>query len=208
MWRRRPRVSRNSQHVIHTRTRQFRELRLKTNPLLITQASHADVLTRTEKGQKNSPSRWRFRPPPPRTFGFRLRPSGMVSAYSRSALGAALTLATDVSTDKEPPTRSAAFCGGSFAAPPSGPTRSAALGSAPAEATIRPPDRAQILPADDAFRPRGCDPMSAKGEPDDTATARDPHRRAPAGPGGRPSLDRRPERPARRDQRRAVECDR
>src|SRR5215831_18651574 len=39
-------------------------------------------------GTRNSPSRWRFRPPPPGTFGFRLPPSGAASTYSRSVLGA------------------------------------------------------------------------------------------------------------------------
>ena len=37
---------------------------------------------------KNSPSRLRFRPPLPVNLGFRLRPSGAASAYSRSVLGA------------------------------------------------------------------------------------------------------------------------
>src|SRR5438552_7923766 len=37
---------------------------------------------------KNSPSRWRFRPPPPGTVGFRLEPPGAASTYSRSVLGA------------------------------------------------------------------------------------------------------------------------
>jgi len=41
-----------------------------------------------KKGKKNSPSRLRFRPPSPGTFGFRLRPSGAASTYSRSVLGA------------------------------------------------------------------------------------------------------------------------
>ena len=38
--------------------------------------------------EKNSPSRVRFRPPPRRTFGFRLRPTGVGSTYSRPVLGA------------------------------------------------------------------------------------------------------------------------
>ena len=42
---------------------------------------------------KNSPSRVRFRPPPRRTFGLRLRPTGVGSTYSRPVLGARRTLA-------------------------------------------------------------------------------------------------------------------
>src|SRR5690348_3053703 len=38
--------------------------------------------------KKNSPSRWRFRPPPRGTVGFRLEPPGAASTYSRSVLGA------------------------------------------------------------------------------------------------------------------------
>src|SRR5688572_6590165 len=41
---------------------------------------------------KNSPSRWRFRPPSPLTFGFRLVPSKSASTYSRSVLGAVVNL--------------------------------------------------------------------------------------------------------------------
>jgi hypothetical protein len=37
---------------------------------------------------KSSPSRVRFRPPPPLTFGFRLLPSETASTYSRPLLGA------------------------------------------------------------------------------------------------------------------------
>ena len=42
----------------------------------------------TASDQKNSPSRFRFRPPLRPTFGFRLRPPGGASTYSRSVLGA------------------------------------------------------------------------------------------------------------------------
>jgi hypothetical protein len=42
--------------------------------------------------QKSSPSRLRFRPPPPLTFPFRVLPSGATSSYSRSVLGASSTL--------------------------------------------------------------------------------------------------------------------
>src|SRR6478735_10600579 len=42
----------------------------------------------TNLDQKNSPSRFRFRPPVALTFGFRLLPSPLASTYSRSVLGA------------------------------------------------------------------------------------------------------------------------
>jgi hypothetical protein len=42
----------------------------------------------TKRDHKNSPSRLRFRPPCRLTFGFRLRPPGWASTYSRSVLGA------------------------------------------------------------------------------------------------------------------------
>src|SRR5436190_1295545 len=42
--------------------------------------------------QKNSPSRFRFRPPLPLTFPFRVLPSDSVSTYLRSVLGASRTL--------------------------------------------------------------------------------------------------------------------
>src|SRR4051812_49377139 len=56
-------------------------------------------------------------------------------------------------------------------------TRTTLASLARGRADVRPLDRGEIVPADDAFTPRGCDPVSAKGEPDDTATASDPHRR-------------------------------
>src|SRR3954469_15647660 len=40
------------------------------------------------RGPKNSPSRWRFRPPNLVTFRFRVRSPGSDSTYSRSVLGA------------------------------------------------------------------------------------------------------------------------
>ena len=40
------------------------------------------------RATKNSASRVRFRPPPQRTFGFRLRPTGVDSTYSRPVLAA------------------------------------------------------------------------------------------------------------------------
>src|SRR3954451_7426870 len=42
--------------------------------------------------QGNSPSRWRFRPPHLLAFRLRVLPSGVVSTYSRSVLGAIDTL--------------------------------------------------------------------------------------------------------------------
>jgi len=44
------------------------------------------------RDQKNSPSRFRFRPPLPLTFPLRVLPSDSVSTYSRSVLGASSTL--------------------------------------------------------------------------------------------------------------------
>jgi hypothetical protein len=42
--------------------------------------------------KKSSPSRVRFRPPPPLTFRFRVEPSETASTYSRPLLGASGTL--------------------------------------------------------------------------------------------------------------------
>jgi hypothetical protein len=44
------------------------------------------------RDQKNSPSRFRFRPPFPLTFPFRVLPSDSVSTYLRSVLGASSTI--------------------------------------------------------------------------------------------------------------------
>jgi hypothetical protein len=44
--------------------------------------------------ERNSPSRWRFRPLSPLTFRFRVEPSGWASTYSRSVLGARRNLGT------------------------------------------------------------------------------------------------------------------
>jgi hypothetical protein len=41
-----------------------------------------------KRDQKNSPGQFRFRPPLPLTFAFRLLPSDSVSTYSRSVPGA------------------------------------------------------------------------------------------------------------------------
>jgi hypothetical protein len=54
--------------------------------------------------QKNSPSRVRFRPPPRRTFRFRVRPTGEASAYSRPVLGASGNLNGRVTPRKGPAT--------------------------------------------------------------------------------------------------------
>jgi hypothetical protein len=55
------------------------------------------------RDQKNSPSRFRFRPPLPLTFPFRVLPSDSVSTYLRSVLGASsnLTSATRGSRGRE-----------------------------------------------------------------------------------------------------------
>src|SRR5262245_63060262 len=45
---------------------------------------------------KNSPSRFRFRPPLPLTFAFRLLPSDSVSTYLRSVLGARRNLTSAI----------------------------------------------------------------------------------------------------------------
>src|SRR6266480_2072525 len=47
---------------------------------------------RRKTDHKNSPSRFRFRPPLPLTFPFRVLPSDSVSTYLRSVLGASTTL--------------------------------------------------------------------------------------------------------------------
>src|SRR3989440_11655554 len=44
------------------------------------------------RDQKNSPSRFRFRPPLPLTFPLRVLPSDSVSTYLRSVLGASIKL--------------------------------------------------------------------------------------------------------------------
>src|SRR5438046_2097690 len=49
---------------------------------------HAASPSRRLLDQKNSPSQFRFRPPLPLTFAFRLLPSDSVSTYLRSVLGA------------------------------------------------------------------------------------------------------------------------
>ena len=55
------------------------------------------------RDQKNSPSRFRFRPPLPLTFPFRVLPSDSASTYLRSVLGASSTLtpATRRSRDRK-----------------------------------------------------------------------------------------------------------
>src|SRR2546428_102279 len=45
-------------------------------------------MKRPPEGPLHSPSRFRFRPPSPLTFGFRLRPSSGASTYLRPVLGA------------------------------------------------------------------------------------------------------------------------
>src|SRR5581483_8930288 len=46
----------------------------------------------TGPGNKNAPSRWRFRPPGPPTFRLRFPPPGSDSSYRRSVLDAVATL--------------------------------------------------------------------------------------------------------------------
>src|SRR5205085_5994078 len=62
----------------------------KRRPRLIRVASPNAVQneTATRGPPFRSPSRFRFRPPAPLTFGFRLLPSVPASTYSRSVLGA------------------------------------------------------------------------------------------------------------------------
>jgi hypothetical protein len=58
-------------------------------PALCTRVTRRSRATPSpERDQKNSPSRFRFRPPLPLTFAFRLLPSVSASTYLRSALGA------------------------------------------------------------------------------------------------------------------------
>jgi hypothetical protein len=54
---------------------------------------------------KNSPSRWRFRPPNPLAFRLRVQPPGPASVYSRSVLGASGTLRRRRTADKGVGTR-------------------------------------------------------------------------------------------------------
>src|SRR5580765_4538816 len=66
--------------------------------------------------QKNSPSRLRFRPSLPGTFGlppcgFALQPSGATSTYSRSVLGARANLDGRDAADKGSENALSAICG-------------------------------------------------------------------------------------------------
>ena len=63
-----------------------------------------------ELDQKNSPSRFRFRPPCRPTFGFRLRPPGWASTYSRSVLGANGTVEMSRGLFKACPNAEFAIC--------------------------------------------------------------------------------------------------
>ena len=60
--------------------------------------------------QKNSPSRLRFRPLNRPTFGFRLRPPGWASIYSRSVLGARGTVDVSRCPFKTCPIADPAIC--------------------------------------------------------------------------------------------------
>ena len=70
-------------------------------------ASRADA---SASDQKNSPSRLRFRPPCRPTFGFRLRPPGWASIYSRSVLGANWTVEVSRRPFKACPNSAVAIC--------------------------------------------------------------------------------------------------
>jgi hypothetical protein len=65
---------------------------------------------RSARDQKNSPSRFRFRPPCRPTFGFRLRPPGWASTYSRSVLGANGTVEVSRGPFKACPNAKFAIC--------------------------------------------------------------------------------------------------
>src|SRR5581483_8995400 len=63
------------------------------------------------RSTKNSPSRWRFRPPPPRTIGLATyRSPGAASTYSRSVLGARGNLGGGEIPCKRPAAAIAALC--------------------------------------------------------------------------------------------------
>src|SRR5437762_10329596 len=64
----------------------------------------------TTLGPKNSPSRFRFRPPCRLAFGFRLPPPGWASTYSRSVLGASRTLGVRLAVRKASRTKLLANC--------------------------------------------------------------------------------------------------
>src|SRR3954447_24359902 len=64
-----------------------------------------------ERGTKNSPSRWRFRPPNLVTFRFRVRSPGSDSTYSRSVLGAKGTVRPRAARCKAPGGAVPAICG-------------------------------------------------------------------------------------------------
>jgi hypothetical protein len=82
-------AARTCQRLVHTRDRvSSSEMTMRRDVDVDNPLSHKPAPPATARRGKNSPSRWRFRPPTPRTFGFRLRPSGAASAYSRSVLGA------------------------------------------------------------------------------------------------------------------------
>src|SRR3954467_11105227 len=74
-----------------------RKLRLFHFPTVRERIEHVDQAPKRRRparrrDQKNSPSRFRFRPPLPLTFPFRVLPSDSVSTYLRSVLGASRTL--------------------------------------------------------------------------------------------------------------------
>jgi len=62
--------------------------------------------------QKNSPTRWHFRPPNQLTFRFRVRPLGSASTYSRSVVGAEGNLADAEASVQDRPDEKRALCDG------------------------------------------------------------------------------------------------
>ena len=63
------------------------------------------------RDQKNSPSRFRFRPPLPLTFRLRVQPPDSVSTYLRSVLGAIGNLCDASGSFKSSENATAAICG-------------------------------------------------------------------------------------------------
>jgi hypothetical protein len=79
-------------------------------PELAPAALRIFLVARLARDQKNSPSRLRFRPLNRPTFGFRLRPPGWASIYSRSVLGANGTVEASSRPFKACPNADVAIC--------------------------------------------------------------------------------------------------
>jgi hypothetical protein len=67
-------------------------------------------MLRRRSRTKKSPSRWRFRPPSPLAFRFRVQPPGSASTYSRSVLGARENLRRPRTLFKRPEFGKHALC--------------------------------------------------------------------------------------------------